>query len=329
MTTTTRTPPPVATPKPTLYLLESFPPAAIAHAQTLFPTVVLPSSPEIANWRASATAILVREQPITAADIAAAAAASPPRLRAIGKQGTGIDIIDAGACAARGIAILNTPGVNAGAVAELALALALAAARQLRRVVVGQAAGREVRKEHCAGVTLAGKAVGVVGMGAVGTAVARMFVGAFGARVWACDPVAPADAWADDVEHVRVGTLEEMLPHVDVLTLHVPLTAETRGMVGMRELRLMRRGAILVNVSRGGIVDEEALLRALEEGLIWGAGLDCHEEEPPTLAKYEALWATGKVISTPHIGATTAETQVRTAMTAIDNIHRYLSSGSV
>ncbi|KAK0640043.1 D-3-phosphoglycerate dehydrogenase [Lasiodiplodia hormozganensis] len=319
------------TPKPTLYLLESFPAAAIRHAQTLFPTVVLPSDPEIANWRASATAILVREQPITAADIAAASTASPPRLRAIGKQGTGIDIIDAGACAARGIAILNTPGVNAGAVAELALALALAAARQLRRVVVGQVAagGREmVRKEHCAGVTLAGKAVGVVGMGAVGTAVARMFVGAFGARVWACDPVAPKGAWAD-VEHVRVGTLEEMLPHVDVLTLHVPLTAETRGMVGMRELRLMRREAILVNVSRGGIVDEEALLRALEEGLIWGAGLDCHEEEPPTLAKYEALWATGKVISTPHIGATTAETQVRTAMAAINNIHRYLSSGRV
>ncbi|KAF9641075.1 hypothetical protein BFW01_g12881 [Lasiodiplodia theobromae] len=156
-----------------------------------------------------------------------------------------------------------------------------------------------------------------------------MFVGAFGARVWACDPGAPKGAWADVVEHVRVGTLEEMLPHVDVLTLHVPLTAETRGMVGMRELRLMRRGAILVNVSRGGIVDEEALLRALEEGLIWGAGLDCHEEEPPTLAKYEALWATGKVISTPHIGATTAETQVRTATTAIDNIYRYLTSGSV
>lgn len=328
--TTTTTPPPSAAAapnKPTLYLLDHIPAPAIAHARTLFsPTaVVLPSDPEIANWRFSATAILTREHPITAADISSA-----PRLRAIGKQGTGIDIIDAPACAARGIAILNTPGVNAGAVAELALALALAAARELRSVVVGQAAGSEVRKEYCErGVTLAGKAVGVVGMGAVGTAVARMFVGAFGARVWACDPGAPAGAWAGVVEHVRVGTLEEMLPHVDVLTLHVPLTEETRGMVGMRELRLMRRGAILVNVSRGGIVDEEALRRALEEGLIWGAGLDCHEEEPPTLARYEALWATGKVISTPHIGATTAETQVRTAMTTIDNIHRYLSSGSV
>lgn len=251
--TTTTTPPPSAAAapnKPTLYLLDPIPAPAIAHARTLFsPTaVVLPSDPEIANWRASATAILVREHPITAADIASA-----PHLRAIGKQGTGIDIIDAAACAARGIPILNTPGLNAGAVAELALALALAAARELRSVVVGQVqAGGEavVRKEDCVGVTLAGKAVGVVGMGAVGTAVARMFVGAFGARVWACDPGAPAGAWGD-IEHVRVGALEEMLPRVDVLTLHVPLTEETRGMVGMRELRLMRRGAFLL-MFRGG-----------------------------------------------------------------------------
>lgn len=304
--------------KPTMYLLEQFPSEAIRHCQSLFRTV-LPEDPEIASWQQKADAILVREKTISAADIQGA-----QRLRAIGKQGTGIDIIDQAACKKRGIPILNTPGVNAQSVAELVLSLTMGVARELRTISVKQASGAEVRKEHCCGQTLINKTIGIVGMGNIGTAVARMFRGAFNAHVYACDPFAPADAWAD-IPHTRVKSWEEMLAHVHVLTVHVPLNDETRGMIGRAQLGHMRAGSILINVARGGIVDEDALTEALEQGHIFGAGLDCHEEEPPTLSRYERLWATGRVISTPHIGATTAETQVQTATCAINNVHKHLS----
>jgi phosphoglycerate dehydrogenase-like enzyme len=305
--------------KATMYLLENFPAKAVRHCQSLFNTV-LPDDPEITKWQQNADAILVREKTISAADIEGA-----HKLRVIGKQGTGIDIIDQDACAKRGIPILNTPGVNAQSVAELVLGLTMAVARQLRTISVKQASGAEVRKEHCCGTTLANKTIGILGMGNIGTAVARMFRGAFNASVFACDPFAPADAWAD-IPHTRVQTWEEMLSHVDVLTIHVPLNKDTRGMVGAEQLGKMRPGAILINVARGGIVNEDALTEALEQDSIFGAGLDCHEEEPPTLRKYERLWATGRVVSTPHIGATTAETQVSTATCAISNVHKYLST---
>lgn len=303
--------------KPNIYLLETFPSAAIKHAQSNF-NVVLPTDPEIKNWHANADSILVRENLISAEDIGKA-----KKLRAIGKQGTGIDIIDQEACKSHGIAICNTPGVNAQSVAELVMALTMGVKRQLHSISIKQAAGLEVRKEHCFGTMMTGKPVGILGMGAIGTAVARMFQGAFGCSVWVYDPFAPADAW-QDLPHTRVTNFEEMLPHVEMLTLHIPLNAKTRGLIGTSQLNLMRRTAVLINVARGGIVDEDALIQALEAGTIAGAGLDCHEEEPPVLGRYERLWATEKVISTPHIGATTAETQVKTATAAMENVYNYL-----
>lgn len=306
-------------PRPTnIYLLEVFPPEAVAHCRSKFQTVILPTDPEISNWRQNAESILVRETTVSAADVCSAR-----KLRAIGKQGTGTDIIDHDACSKRGIPILNTPGVNAQSVAELVMALTMAVKRELRGISVRQANGEEVRKEHCRGSMITGKPIGVVGMGAIGSAVARMFRGAFGCQVYAYDPFAPRDAWAD-MPHTRVDDVEEMLAEVEMLTLHIPLNAETRGFIAMPQLRRMRPSAILINVARGGIVDEDDLVQALEEGFIGGAGLDCHEEEPPTLARYERLWATEKVVSTPHIGATTVETQVKTATAAMDNVYNYL-----
>ncbi|TQN72513.1 D-3-phosphoglycerate dehydrogenase [Colletotrichum shisoi] len=254
--------------KPTMHLLERFPEEAVKYCQAHFHTI-LPVDEEVANW-----------------------------LRAIGKQGTDVDIIDKDAADARGIAICNTPG---------------------------QEAGNEVRKEHCMGMTLSGKSIGILGMGAIGTAVATMFRGAFGARVWVYDPFAPAKAWSD-IEHTRVQNFEEMLPHVDVLTLHIPLNSQTQGLIGAKQLTAMKAGSILINVARGGIVDEPALIRVLNEGHLFGAGLDCHEEEPLTLEKHQALWETGRVVSTPHIGVTTKETVVKTATSAIDSVLRHLSS---
>lgn len=304
--------------KPNIYLLEEFPLAAIEYCQKRFKTV-LHTDPEVDNWRVNAEAILIREKTISAEDIRQAR-----KLRAIGKQGTGIDIIDKEACDKRRIPILNTPGVNALSVAELVMALTMAVKRQLQTISIKQAAGIEVRKEHCLGTMMTGRAIGIMGMGAIGTAVARMFQGAFGCRVFAYDPFAPADAWKD-IPHTRVEHFEEMLHEVDMLTLHIPLNASTRGLIAAPQLAKMRETAVLINVARGGIVDEEDLIQTLERGGIAGAGLDCHEEEPPVLRKYERLWATGKVISTPHIGATTSETQVRTATAAIDNVYKFLT----
>ncbi|KAL3460976.1 hypothetical protein BJX64DRAFT_172610 [Aspergillus heterothallicus] len=307
-------------PRPTIYLLEQFPPAAVKHCQSLFDTV-LPTDPEIKNWRKNATAILVRELIISADDISQA-----QNLKAIGKQGVGIDIIDQDACSKRGIPILNTPGANAQSVAELVLSLTMAVARQLRTIVVNQAANVEVRKEHCFGTTLQGKTIGIVGMGNIGLAVGKIFRGAFNSPIFAYDPFAPKDVWPD-LPHTRVDDFEDMLPHVDVLTLHLPLTPKTRNFIAAPEIRKMKKAAILINAARGGIVNEEDLISALNEGLLYGVGLDCHDVEPPTLGRYSKLWATGRVISTPHIGATTSETQVHTATTALNRVYKYLTSG--
>ncbi|KAL4871700.1 hypothetical protein BDV12DRAFT_206003 [Aspergillus spectabilis] len=303
---------------PSIYLLEEFPPAAVEHCQSLFHTI-LPTDPEVKNWRDNATAILVRELTISAHDISQA-----KNLKVIGKQGVGIDIIDQDACAKRNIPILNTPGANAQSVAELVLSLTMAVARELRSIVVKQATGEEVRKEHCSGTTLQGKTIGIIGMGNIGLAVGRIFRGAFNSRIYAYDPFAPKDAWPD-IEHTRVDNFEDMLPHVDVVTLHLPLTPKTRGFIASRHFQLMKKNAILINAARGGIVNEDDLIQALDDGTIYGAGLDCHDEEPPTLQRYEKLWATGRVISTPHIGATTRETQFHTATTAMNRVYEYLT----
>ena len=134
----------------------------------------------------------------------------------------------------------------------------------------------------------------------------------------------PADAWKD-IEHTRAANYRDMLSMVDILTIHVPLTKDTRDMISYAELSAMKRTAILVNASRGGIVNEADLQRALAEGLIWGAGLDAHEQEPPTAEKYGELWKLPNVVSTPHIGAATEDAQLMSAMGAVENLYKYLT----
>lgn len=307
--------------KPTVYLLDTFHPDATKHAQTLF-NAISPGTPEHASWRKNAQYLLIRSSHLTAEDIAAC-----PNLKAIGKQGVGIDKIDAAACAERGIKIFNTPGVNARAVAELVLSLATSVARDVPAINTKQQSGIRVPKEACSGLMLYQKTLGVIGMGNIGKTAAKIFRGAFEAPLIAYDPFAPADAWRD-LPHTRAKTLEEVIEASDVITIHVPLTKETKDLIAYRELSLMKRNAIVINASRGGIVNECDLERALAEGLIWGAGLDCHEQEPPTKEKYSALWSQ-RVVSTPHIGAATAQTQMETAKAAVDFLHKHIFAGNV
>lgn len=307
--------------KPTVYLLDTFHPEAVNHAHELF-NAILPGTPEHANWRTNAQYLLIRGSYLTAEDIEAC-----PNLSAIGKQGVGIDKIDADACARRGIKIFNTPGVNARAVAELVVSLATSVARDVPAINTKQQSGLRVPKESCSGLMLHQKTIGVIGMGNIGKTAAKIFYGGYEASLVAYDPFTPADAWSD-LPHTRSTSIEQVLEVSDVVTIHVPLTKDTKDLIAYKELAMMKRNAILINASRGGIVNEVDLERALAEGLIWGAGLDCHEQEPPTKEKYAALW-TQRVVSTPHIGAATAQTQMETAKAAIDLLNKYISSGNV
>lgn len=302
--------------KPTVYVVDQFSPLAIAHAKTLF-NVVLPEDPSFADWRQKASAILIRGSYMTADDIS-----SCPNLTAIGKHGVGIDKIDQEACSKRGIKILNTPGANARDVAELVLALTMAVARDIRSITVRQMSS-PVPKETCNGLTLYGKTLGIVGMGNIGRTVAEIFRGAFDAEVVACDLFMPDDAWPH-IPHIRVNTAQEVLEKADVVSVHVPLTKETANMVSYEEMRSMKKDAILINAARGGIVNETDLRRVLSEGHLWGAGLDCHEQEPPSRENYGALWEHLNVISTPHIGAATTRAQTASAMAAVNNLYDYL-----
>lgn len=304
--------------KPTVYVVDGWHPQAIEHARTLF-NVVLNTDPEFHGWQQKATAILLRGSYFQKQDVEQC-----PNLKAIGKHGVGIDKIDQQACASRGIKILNTPGANAQAVAELVLALTMSVARQIPSIVARQMK-QPVQKQSCNGITLQGKTLGIIGMGSIGRRVANMFRGAFDASIVAFDPYMPADAW-EDLEHTRVQSYTDMLAHADILTIHVPLTPETRGMISYEDMQRMKRTAILINASRGGIVDENHLERALSEGLIWGAGLDAHEQEPPTSEKYGRMWKMPNIVSTPHIGAATEDAQLASAMSAVNNLYEYVAS---
>ncbi|KAE8381742.1 hypothetical protein BDV26DRAFT_301015 [Aspergillus bertholletiae] len=252
--------------KPIVYVLDTFPPQAIEYAKTLF-SIVQPQDEEFKNWRQNARALLVRSSYVTADDIA-----SCPNLIAIGKHGVGIDKIDQHACSQRGIKILNTPGANARDVGELVVALALSVARGIRSITSRQML-KPVPKESCNGLTLYQKTIGVIGMGNIGRTVAEIFRGGFNVSIVAYDAYMPDDVWPH-IPHTRAKSVHEVLVQADVLSIHVPLTTETRGMISYPQIRAMKPDAILINAARGGIVNEADLTRALSEGHLWGAGLD-------------------------------------------------------
>ncbi|KAH6875103.1 D-isomer specific 2-hydroxyacid dehydrogenase [Alternaria rosae] len=305
--------------KATVYLLDTLHPQAMESAQSLF-NAITPSDPRHSDWKEKAEYLVIRGSYLTAEDIAAC-----KNLKAIGKQGVGIDKIDGEACRARGIKIFNTPGVNAQAVAETVLSLTMSVAREVSRIIALQSAGFSVPKETCSGLIINKKMIGIIGMGNIGRKVAQIFQGGLGCRIIAYDPLLPKDAW-EDIAHTRAETLEEVLRASDIVTLHIPLIPQTRGLISYQQFKIMKPTSILINTARGGIVHEADLERALREGLIWGAGLDCHEHEPPTKEIYGSLWDTGRVVSTPHVGAATAETQMETAMAAVDRLHDYIQT---
>ena len=267
----------------------------------------------VKNWHEDADGLMIRLTRIQAADFARA-----KRLKAVVKQGVGVDNIDLAAARDKGVVVCNTPGVNADAVAELTLGLALAVARRVaecdRRIRFD---GSTIDRARFLGLELGGKTVGVIGMGNIGTRVARKFHAAFGTHILAYDPYVPRDIWSD-IPHERLDSLDQMWPRVDILTPHVPLTAETRHIIGRAGIGKLKPTAIVVNAARGGVVDEQALYDALKAGKIFGAGLDVFEAEPPT--NRDPLVGLPNVVATPHGGGGTLETQAKSSIAVAETL---------
>jgi D-3-phosphoglycerate dehydrogenase len=229
--------------------------------------------------------------------IDASALEAADRLKVIARYGVGVDSVDLAAAQARRIVVTNTPGANSVSVAELALGLMLALARQIPEAVEAVHQGKWPRYT---GISLEGKVIGILGLGAIGKQLARRLAG-FDCRILAFDPFADL-AFAKE-NHVELATMDEVIGHSDFVSLHLPLLPETRGLVSDDFLSKMKKGSFLINTSRGEAVDETALLKALQSGHLKGAGLDAFTVEPPD--PQNPLLALPQVITTPHLGAQT------------------------
>lgn len=253
-----------------------------------------------------------------------AALAAARRLRVVGRLGVGLDNIDLATCAERGIEVIPATGANAESVAEYVLAMAMVLLRGAAYLsTAAVAAGRWPRQMLSQGREVSGKTIGLVGFGSIGRVTARK-VAAMGMRVVAFDPVVPADSpvWA---EHgVTPMPLDELLARSDVVSLHLPLTDSTRGLIGEARLARMKPGAILINSARGGIVDEAALARALSSGRLGGAALDVFDREP--LAAGSVLAEAPNLILTPHVAGVTLESNERVSGIIAERVASFLGA---
>lgn len=245
------------------------------------------------------------------------------RLRVIGRAGIGVDNVDVPAATARGIAVLNTPEGNNITTAEHAIALMVALARHIPQATASMKAG-QWEKGRFTGLELFNRTLGVIGIGNIGRIVAQRAQG-LGMRVVAFDPhIAPELAARMDVELL---SLEDLLARADVISVHVPKTKETTGLLGAEAFARVKPGVLIVNAARGGIVNESALLAALEAGKVGGAALDVFTKEPPDGA--DPLVQHEKVICTPHLGASTEQAQVNVAIAIAEQVRDYLVTGIV
>ncbi len=230
------------------------------------------------------------------------------RLKVIGRAGVGLDNVDLKAATKKGIIAMNTPGGNTTSTAEHAFSLIMALARNIPQSHASMKAGKWERSKF-QGVELYGKTLGVIGLGRIGSTVAK-FAQGFGMTIKAYDPFLSPEMAAK--RGITMATLDDLYAHSDFITIHVPKTEQTKGMIGEKEIGMMKKTVRLVNCARGGILDEAALAKALEAKRIAGAALDVYDEEPPAadlpVLKYD------QCVLTPHLGASTAEAQVNVAI---------------
>jgi len=258
---------------------------------------------------------------------AAVLEAQPRRARILGNFGVGFNHIDLEAARRAGIAVTNTPEVLTECTADIAMILLLTAARRggegERQLRAGQWSGW--RPTHMLGTRVSGKILGLVGFGRIAQAVARRAFFGFGMRILYYDPYARESDAAREVQAVQCSTLEELLAQPDFVSLHCPGGKETRHLLNGERLALLQPHAFLINTSRGDVVDEEALVAALREDRIAGAGFDVYEQEP---AVHPGLLQRENVVLLPHLGSASRETRVAMGMRAIENVQAFFAGQS-
>jgi len=264
-----------------------------------------------------AVALLVRSATQVDAEMIAAA----PMLEVIGRAGVGLDNIDIDAAEARGIVVVNAPDASTISAAEHTMALLLAQARRIPEADASLRAGRWDRKE-LAGVELYGKTLGILGLGRIGAQVAQR-AAAFGMRIIAFDPFVGDDQ--AEALGAELAGLDDVLAEADFLTIHAPRSPDTEGLIDAEALAKMKPSARIVNVARGGIIDEDDLAAAIANGTIAGAALDVFETEPVTESP---LFELSQVVVTPHLGASTHEAQHRAGASVVEAVIAALGAGN-
>ena len=268
-------------------------------------------------------ALIVRSQTKPNAEVIARGS----RLRAIGRAGVGVDNIDREAASAHGVIVMNTPTGNTVSTAEHAFALMLATARNIApahaEVLKGEF--KSARKAF-AGVELNGKRLAVIGMGRIGSEFVKRAQG-FNMKVVAFDPFL-TQARADELKVELADSPDAVLKGADVVTLHVPLTDDTRHIINTQRLALMNKGALVINCARGGLIDEKALRDSIDSGHIAGCALDVYEDEPPS-PDHPLFSCSKHVAFTPHLGASTAEAQENVGIQVAEQIRDFLTTGEI
>ncbi|MBI2174354.1 MAG: phosphoglycerate dehydrogenase [Candidatus Omnitrophica bacterium] len=262
------------------------------------------SSQQLAEIIAPYEGLIVRSATKVTAEVIQRA----DHLKVIGRAGVGLDNVDAEAATKRGIIVMNVPAGNTISTAEHTVSMILALARRIPQAYASLRSGKWERSKFV-GTELFGKTLGIIGLGKIGTEVAKR-AQSFGMRVIAFDPFLSTER-AQQLE-IQLTDLKQVYAEADIITVHTPLTAETRHMIGAKEMASMKPGVRLVNCARGGIIDEEALRAAILSGKVAGAAIDVFEQEPPP--KDHALFSLDQVIATPHLGASTEEAQLNVAI---------------
>jgi D-3-phosphoglycerate dehydrogenase len=258
-----------------------------------------------------ADAVIVRLFTIDEGDIFRA-----KRLKVVAKHGVGLDNIDIEAATTAGIPVVYTPTANANAVAEHTLTMMLALCRQIAPASAALREGRFEQRSRYQGVELAGKTLGILGLGRIGSRVAQMAASGLQMKVLAYDPYLAKDSYSGPA--ILIDSLETLLKQADFLSLHVELTPETRHLIDGPKLDMVKATCRLVNTSRGAVIDEEALVRALEAGRLAGAALDVFEEEP--LPADHPLLSAPNTLLTPHISSSTSESLERMSVQAAQGV---------
>ncbi|HLA09861.1 MAG TPA: phosphoglycerate dehydrogenase [Pyrinomonadaceae bacterium] len=274
---------------------------------------------QLADALRNVDGLVVRSETKVSAELIDAA----PTLRVIGRAGVGVDNIDVAAATARGIVVMNAPDGNTITTAEHTFALLISLARRIPQANSSLKSGKWERKKFV-GVELQGKTLGIVGLGRIGRVVASR-ARAFGMMIVAYDPFI-ATEHAAELE-IDLLPLEEVFERADFLTVHTPLTPETRGILGREAFVRMKKGVRIVNCARGGLLDEVALREAVESGIVAGAALDVFEHEPPD--PNDPLLGMEELIVTPHLGASTTEAQEGVAFTVAEQMRDYLLTGAL